>query len=315
MGISRKTLSKIVNGRGHVTSEIAIMNNEQNGDLLTAPEVSFTASKTQYFESLISDALSRNDIPVILTTEPYPKVEFLQYLVAHKGFLLHGSNQPEIAIFEPRQQTDYEGRKITAVFAAEDGIAPIFYAILDRTTYKGSMRNAFRRAQDAMGQVRTYYCFSIDADSLVRSPWREGTIYVFARHQSTQVASEEGAPLLEWTCYRPIQPLLRVRVAPSDFPFLENVQGHNDRLGILLYKFFSSYEQLKELSDGYAFAYRWTNVLAADVVALIELVGTDIPPMQIELVCEPNSGPVWLHIRGSTEIKATVQSALDQINR
>lgn len=291
------------------------MTNEQNEDLFTTPEVSFTPSKTQSFENLIHDALNRSDNPVILTTEPYAKSEFLQYLVAKKGFLLHGSNQPEIAIFEPRRQTDYEGRKITAVFAAEDGIAPIFYAILDRTNYKGSMRNAFRRAPDATGQVRTYYRFSIDADSLARSPWIEGTIYVFDRHQFTQVVSEEGEPLLEWTCYQPVRPILRVRVAPGDFPFLQNVQGHDDRLGILIYKFFSSYEQLKELSDGYAFAYQWTNVLAADVVALIELVRTEVPPMQLELVCEPNSGPVWLHIRGSTDIKDMIQSALDQINR
>lgn len=138
---------------------------------------------------------------------------------------------------------------------------------------------------------------------------------MFARHHFTQVLSEEGEPLLEWTCNQPVQPLLRVRVAPRDFPFLDQVQGHDARLKILIYKFFSTYEQLKELSDGYAFAYQWTNVLATDVVALIELIRRDIPSIQLELVYAPNNGPVWLHIRDSADIKALVHSTLEKINR
>ena len=289
------------------------MDIEQNPDLLIAPEIHFTPSKVEYFEDILQTALRGHSQEPIQTIQPYPTVEFLRYLVAYKQFLLHGSNHPEIPKFEPRQQTDYEGRMIRAVFAAEDGIAPIFYAILDRANYKGSLRNMFRRGTDATGKPTTYYRFSIDAESLSRYPWVEGTVYVFSRDSFVQVIDDEGQPLLEWASRLPVQPVARVQVSPDDFPFLKDVQGHDDRLQILISEFLTSYEALQELSDGYAFSYRWTRAWSADAMTLIELLRTDMPSIRIDLHCEPNDGPVWLHLRGSTEIKDLLQYALEQL--
>lgn len=290
------------------------MDAEQNTDLLTAPEVHFTPSKIKHFETILQTALGGDNEGVIQTVQPYPTVEFLRYLVEHKQFLLHGSNHPEILKFEPRRQTDYEGRMITAVFAAEDGIAPIFYAILDRTNYKGSMRNMFKRGVDSTGESRTYYRFSIDADSLARYPWIEGTVYVFSCDSFVQVSDEEGQPLLEWASPYPVRPVARIHVTPDDFPFLKDVHGHDDRLQILIARFLNSYEALQELSDGYTFRYRWTSSWGADAMTLIELLRTNMPSMRIDLNCEPNDGPVWLHLRGSTEIKGLLQYALEQLH-
>lgn len=58
------------------------------------------------------------------------------------SFVLHGSGNPGIAEFVPRQPldlTDFGSR--LAVFAATDGLWPMFYAILDRDSMPLSMCN------------------------------------------------------------------------------------------------------------------------------------------------------------------------------
>ena len=281
--------------------------------LLVAPEVKYTASKVQYFERLLQTTLMQEGAEPICTTHPYPTHEFLCYLVEQKQFLLHGSNKAAIPKFEPRRQTDYEGRMITAVFAAEDSIAPMFYAILDRSSYKGSIRNTFRQFTDDLRHSRNYYRFSIDTDSLAKGPWIDGTVYAFSREGFEPVIDEQGNPLLEWASPNPAQPKLRVRVTPNDFPFLANVQGHDDRLQILIVKFLSSFEELRKLDDGFAFRYGWSRVLGDDVVMLIEQCRNNVPPMRVDLVSEPNNGPIWLHLRGPTEIKDMLQHAIEQV--
>ena len=52
-----------------------------------------------------------------------PKPEFLRYLAEERGFLMHGSNDPEIPEFTPRPQHTYTGDPVEAVFATTDGSA------------------------------------------------------------------------------------------------------------------------------------------------------------------------------------------------
>lgn len=291
------------------------MEAQQNPDLLTAPDIDYSLPKIQHFDALFHAALEQGAGTLIPTTAPYPTYEFLCYLVQHKNCLLHGSNQPAIAQFEPRQQTDYEGRVVNAVFAADDGIWPIYFAILDRSRYKGSLRNACIKGTDATGQRQTFYRFSINADLLPHNPWSEGMIYVLARDTFTAVIDEAGQPLSEWTSLEPVQPLARIRVTPTDFPFLSAVQGHDDRLSVLAELFFTSYDQVQELPDGYAFSYTWTTTWATQAITFIELLRTADPMLTIDLVCEPQQGPVWLRLHGAAAIKAIIQRALEQLRK
>lgn len=284
-------------------------------DLLTVPSIEYSPTKVLHFESLFQAALEQGPGTLILTTAPYLTYEFLCYLVEHKQYLLHGSNQPTITRFEPRQQTDYEGRMVKAVFAAEDGIWPIFFAILDRSRYKGSLRNACIKGRGATGQPQTFYRFSINADLLSQDPWCEGTIYVLARDAFVPVKDEAQQPLPEWTSATSVQPLARVRVTPADFPFLHAVQGHDDRLSVLAELLFTSYEDRQELPDGYAFRYTWTTAWATQVLTFVELMRAAVPPVAIDLVCEPQQGPVWLRLYGSSDFKATIQRALEQLSK
>ncbi|MDX2007223.1 MAG: hypothetical protein SFU83_18440 [Meiothermus sp.] len=64
-----------------------------------------------------------------------PKWVFLDWLCEEKSLLMHGWVNPNIKEFEPREpnaKDDDAFSQQTAVFAASDGIWPMFYALLDR---------------------------------------------------------------------------------------------------------------------------------------------------------------------------------------
>lgn len=63
--------------------------------------------------------------------------------------MLHGTGEPDIALFEPRQPEDlseFGGRR--AVFAAMDGIWPMYFAILDRVTRAAADPDGFPWADE-----------------------------------------------------------------------------------------------------------------------------------------------------------------------
>jgi hypothetical protein len=45
---------------------------------------------------------------------------------------MHGSNNRHIVQFEPRKQTLFNGQYVEAVFATQDGIWAVFYAVFNR---------------------------------------------------------------------------------------------------------------------------------------------------------------------------------------
>jgi hypothetical protein len=145
----------------------------------------------------------------------YAVHEYLRWLVAHRPVLLHGTADPDIEVFEPNDQTDWDGRPVRAVFATSDGIWPIFFAVVNRARVR-SLRNGC-----LPGRNGTSYWFSIEADPAHSDSWRDGFVYVLPRDGFTPhpIGSE-------WTCPHPVRPLTRLPVSPSDFPFLGRVLSH-----------------------------------------------------------------------------------------
>jgi hypothetical protein len=70
------------------------------------------------------------------SSTPVPAHELLTHLVERHGLLLHGSNHTELDILEPRPARDF-GTHIEAVVAADDGIWPLFYAVVARERVAG----------------------------------------------------------------------------------------------------------------------------------------------------------------------------------
>jgi hypothetical protein len=165
-----------------------------------------------------------------------PKWQFLSLLVDTAGVVLHGSSRPDIAEFRPRQPTDVdEFSSQHAVYAASDGIWPIYFAIVDRTR-AGSLLNACFTVLDGgeADQRSTYYFFSVEQNALDSRPWRDGTVYVLPRRSF--VAQPPGrigghrVQVRQWASAEAVRPLARLPVTPADFPFLDAVVPHDPAL-------------------------------------------------------------------------------------
>jgi hypothetical protein len=81
------------------------------------------------------------------------------------------------------------------------------------------------------GTERSLYYFSVNHDALVRGAWHSGTVYVlpaetFERQPDT---AREGVPVRsnQWASAEPVRPLAALPVTPADFPFLADVNGHD----------------------------------------------------------------------------------------
>src|SRR5262249_14452598 len=109
-----------------------------------------------------------------------PKWQFLCYLCERKSIVLHGSGDPDIAKLEPRKSADviaFGNRE--AVYAAADGIWPLFFAIVNRSLPVTSLVNSCVRVVEPPDlDGGPYYFFSIDAADHLGSPWRNGTVYL-----------------------------------------------------------------------------------------------------------------------------------------
>lgn len=69
----------------------------------------------------------------------------------------------------------------------------------------------------------------------------------------------------------------------------------------------ASYQKLQELEDGYAFQFPGESEWIQRMVSFIDEERKCCPFFTFELQFEPDLGPIWLRLRGSTEIKALLR--------
>ena len=105
-----------------------------------SPKITITKEEEKLFNGLYEETMKKPDKQIKYNL-PIPKYKFLYYLSNNKPIVLHGSNIKFINSFEPREQTLYNGKKATAVFATKDPIWPVFYATLQKEKIEGNIRN------------------------------------------------------------------------------------------------------------------------------------------------------------------------------
>jgi hypothetical protein len=201
--------------------------------LVQRPRMPTDAATLAAFDALFESAIRAPlDAPLDYTL-PVPKWQFLCHLADTKQVLLHGSGSPAIPLFEPRKAADvsaFGDRR--AVYAASDGIWPIYYAILDRDRHKMTLINSCVFVPNAQGIAEALYFFSISEAALIARAFRRGTIYVLPRDGFEQQQGGDwlGLPVAvpQWASLAPVRPLFRLEVGPEDFPLMSALRGHDD---------------------------------------------------------------------------------------
>lgn len=186
------------------------------------------------FDRLLEQALANGpDEPIDYRLQA-PKWQFLCHAADRRRLLLHGSSDTAISCFEPRQPDDNsEFGNRRAVFAAGDGLWPMYYAILDRHRHSMSLINGCARLADGSEHLgEPHYYFSISAPALKRQPWRPGMVYLLPADtfepQSRMRVGEVWVQPAQWASPVPVTPVAKLAVRPEDFPFLDQIRGHDD---------------------------------------------------------------------------------------
>lgn len=203
---------------------------------LPGPAIRLGSETLDAFDHLLDTALENGPEHPIDYALAAPKWQFLAHVVERTNVVLHGSGDPGIERFEPRQPDDpLEFSNRNAIFAAVDGIWPMYYAVLDRENHPMILCNSCIRVRLSSGRLSDpYYYFSISESALAKKPWRSGTVYVLPGHsfevQPQITANGVHVQIAQAASSQPVAPLAKLPVGPDDFPFLERIRGHDDEI-------------------------------------------------------------------------------------
>lgn len=201
---------------------------------LVRPRVELDEATGRAFDRLIEVASAASGCTTIEYNLAAPKWLFLCYAAERHDLVLHGSGNPEIGEFEPRQSNDLrEFGNQKAVYAASDGVWAMFFAIADRDRYAMSVTNAcVDLVEESGARQGPYYVFSVSRWALPSQPWRTGTVYLLPRAtfvpQEPMPFGTSEVHFAQLASAVSVAPLAKLTVGPEDFPFLGAIRGHED---------------------------------------------------------------------------------------
>jgi hypothetical protein len=188
--------------------------------------------------SAIDEFLALGDADRLLDVDAFLRTrgdvtlwQFLCGLAERSEIAFHGTGDPNIESFEPREPIDFApfGQQ-KAVFATSDPIWAMFYAIVDRDRYELTLNNGCILLMEPEGPP--HYYFSITNSALHRRPWRTGYVYFLPAESFVE---QPAGPYAGYVARIPqlaspvaVTPFARIQVTPSDFPFLAQIRGHDD---------------------------------------------------------------------------------------
>jgi hypothetical protein len=202
--------------------------------MLTRPSVAADPEAAAAFDALYDAALADGPGTAIDYTLPWPRWQFIAHVSDTRGVVVHGSQNMDITVFEPRKSNDaHPFGDRAAVFGSSDGLWSMYYAILDRATHPMLLLNAACRLEDEDGAMsEPLYFFSISAKALALRPYAPGMIYFLPGEgfeaMAPEMAGSTRVHIAQHASLSPVRPLARIAVAPEDFPFIEQMRGHDD---------------------------------------------------------------------------------------
>ncbi|MDP3985867.1 MAG: hypothetical protein Q8P77_00310 [Candidatus Veblenbacteria bacterium] len=178
----------------------------------------FAQLYSNFFESHSKEAIA-----VIDYNLPYPKEEFLKFLVEEKHLLLHGSSNQNLEVLAPQQTNDgaKEFGNKKAVYAVTDSVLPIFYAIRDRTKIRGAIISGYE-ADAETGEAK--YEFRMSREAIEAKPWTRGAVYILDHSSFAQGVNDKGELVDEWAAETAVRPIAKLGVVPEDFRFINEIK-------------------------------------------------------------------------------------------
>jgi hypothetical protein len=166
----------------------------------------------------------------------YPRWQFLACIAETHPVVFHGTPLRDLTVVEPRQSNDInEFGAQNAIYATDDAIWALFFAILDRPRISMSITNAAVRLQLASGELTgPLYFFSVNQEALDLKPFCEGAIYILPKEpferDPMQKAKGYNIVVPHWASRQPAVLLAKLMVTPQDFPFLAQIRGHDQEV-------------------------------------------------------------------------------------
>src|SRR5262249_35913476 len=108
--------------------------------------------------------------------------------------------------------------------------------ILDRAYPMSLCNGCVRLAISETQRSEPYYFFSVSQQFRGLQPWREGIIYILPRDsfavEPPDLIGDLEAHSMQLASLTPVDSLASLIITPDDFPFLQQIRGHDDeRLG------------------------------------------------------------------------------------
>lgn len=291
-----------------------------SGQGLLPPDMVLDAGKEADFAALLNEVMDGNG-RLLEYNLPYPKHEFLRYLAAQEKFIFHGSAKPDIDEFSTRRTSmelkDRSGRgNVQGIYGTHDGLWPLFFAVVNRGKISGSIRNGVQYYQNDDGDELPVYHFSINREWLDKEPWHSGTMYVLPRDTFRQMPmSTAGGMSNEWVSEVPVKPLVRIPIEPEDFPFLDQVGGHDDsellNLEMLGKEVTQATTEADFGADCLSMKLNYSPELGHTILQYIPLAQKYIPTARFVLRFEPASG-VWLDVAGPPAVMQVMRSRVEK---
>lgn len=180
------------------------------------PPFALTDTQRDALDALVAEARAEGGA-IDASATAFPAHQLLTHLVERHGLLLHGSNHLELDVLQPRPARDF-GTSVDVVVATDDGIWPLFYAVVARERVDGVFTACMHLGRRP--SLRRFYLFRVfGANPRGATTWTDGAVYAVPRDGFER---EWGN---EWLRSSAVAPVLRVLVRPDDFPLRHVVGG------------------------------------------------------------------------------------------
>lgn len=289
------------------------------GQGLHAPELVLDDEKEAAFASLLDEMLTARDGRLQRYDLPYPKHEYLQYVALQDKVIFHGSANHEIEEFSTKRTSteinDKSGRgNVIGIYGTHDGLWPMFFAVTNRQKITGSIRNGFSTFSKDDEEIRVYH-FSINKDWLDQDPWHTGMIYFLPRETFKRMpVSVEGGESNEWVSEVPLKPLAKMLIEPEDFPFLDQVGGHDDSeliaLGEMGKRITAVTLEHKVENERLIMKLDYSPAIGQLLLEYIPIMQKFIPTAQVNLRFEPEDG-VYYEFAGPPAVMQVMLERLE----